>query len=353
MDLEEIRLERLRKWSRGESEGPVSLHLFPTDYCNLNCSYCWRPSAVEAGDITPKDRIAADRIKKLIKSSKKMGAVKITVSGGGEPLMHPQLTEQLELIKKLGMEGELITNGTAFSPEVVRRVVNSGWDRIQFSIDGPKETHDKLRGVKGAWDRSFKIIDAFQEVKSARQQERPKLGLSITVCKDNYKDLELMMKLADKHGCENVSCEPVLPINQGAKSLTLTQQEQVRKHVERAKQVSEELGVKSNVENVLANLDETDRQSNKTTSKNVPHCYEPWHHLVIQPDGSVGPCCLSHDDPANIYQSSLREIWFEGYFKQIRRKFSRGEQLSYCDNCSVWIEKENKRLGSEIGRVRN
>ena len=71
---------------------------------------------------------------------------------GGEPFVYPEIVDLISYIKKSGLFLAITTNGTFLSKhaeEIIRMNVN----RIHISIDGPKEIHDKIRGVKGTFDR--------------------------------------------------------------------------------------------------------------------------------------------------------------------------------------------------------
>ncbi len=56
-------------------------------------------------------------------------------------------------------------NGTLLTPEVARKMVDSGIERISISIDGSSaETHDAFRQVKGAFEGALRGISAAKSV---------------------------------------------------------------------------------------------------------------------------------------------------------------------------------------------
>ena len=49
-------------------------------------------------------------------------------------------------------------------------IVENGWDMICVSFDGPREIHDKCRGVPGALDTAIKGILAIQKLKKRKRR---------------------------------------------------------------------------------------------------------------------------------------------------------------------------------------
>jgi pyruvate-formate lyase-activating enzyme len=72
-------------------------------------------------------------------------------TGGGEPMMHPQMTNMISYAKSKGCRIWLNTNGSLFGPNAVGRkkleaLINAGVDIIEFSMDaGDAETYQKVR----------------------------------------------------------------------------------------------------------------------------------------------------------------------------------------------------------------
>src|SRR2546423_48663 len=59
----------------------------------------------------------------------------LRISGGGEPMLHPQATELLVYAKKVGCKIGLITNGSLFDETNSRALLEAGVDMIEFSVD--------------------------------------------------------------------------------------------------------------------------------------------------------------------------------------------------------------------------
>lgn len=111
---------------------PYHVQLYPTNKCNRNCSFCScgkRDKSLELGfgDIT-------FQIQKLAQ----YGTRAVTISGGGEPLLHPHINEIIRGMWNLGLEVGLTTNGDYLnvldgrSLEILTWVRISGSDEYKF-----------------------------------------------------------------------------------------------------------------------------------------------------------------------------------------------------------------------------
>jgi MoaA/NifB/PqqE/SkfB family radical SAM enzyme len=117
---------------------------FYTNYhCNLACSYCLTASAPDV----PRRLLAPDRILRIARDAPELGFEAFGITGG-EPLLArgvPDLTQRLAEIAPV----VLLTNGTLFTPRMLRRVAGfAGRDvAVQISLDSAEEAvNDAGRG---------------------------------------------------------------------------------------------------------------------------------------------------------------------------------------------------------------
>jgi MoaA/NifB/PqqE/SkfB family radical SAM enzyme len=105
------------------------------------------------------------QIKDLIDQSIRMGIPRITFFGG-EPLMRKDIFELIGYANSKGMITKINTNGFALSEEVVVKLKEAGLTHCDVSIDDTDpETHDKLRGVPGLFDRAINGINLLKKHK--------------------------------------------------------------------------------------------------------------------------------------------------------------------------------------------
>ena len=83
--------------------------------------------------------------RKIADEAGKYGAY-LRISGGGEPMLHPQAVELLVYAKQVGCKIGLITNGSLFTEEKSVALLNAGVDMIEFSVDArDPETYAVVR----------------------------------------------------------------------------------------------------------------------------------------------------------------------------------------------------------------
>src|SRR3954453_6203928 len=120
---------------------PATITIHPTDRCNHSCEWCWfKRSRME---IDMHEAIKA--LDQLIL----MGAREIIVSGGGEPLLHPDIDILLAYLKeKVNVHRRLYTNGSLMGKHLL---ACDSFDYIRVSIDaGGEDLYAKLHGTNRA-----------------------------------------------------------------------------------------------------------------------------------------------------------------------------------------------------------
>ena len=170
-----------------------------THRCNHRCAICaqWGKSGYNARDDTPKvtGEVSLEVYKKVIDEvAPKKVHVYIT---GGEPFLYEPLVPLVNYIKQKGLTVQLVTNGVGLEKNA-ETIVENGWDMICVSFDGPKEIHDKCRGVNGALDTTLKGISAIQELKKQRRKKKPGIFVITTISKNNEAALVDTVKEAEK-----------------------------------------------------------------------------------------------------------------------------------------------------------
>jgi radical SAM protein with 4Fe4S-binding SPASM domain len=132
---------------KGAKEFPLLLGLTVTYVCNSRCTHCVftnfpeiRRERVKINAFMPPDIF-----KKIAREAAKHGSV-VRISGGGEPLLHPQMLELIEYAKKKGAKVGLITNGSLLTSDVRERLLKSRIDVIEISVDAAdKRSYEKIR----------------------------------------------------------------------------------------------------------------------------------------------------------------------------------------------------------------
>lgn len=122
--------------------------------CNFRCPFCYNKDIV-FGNVQP---ITNEEVISFLK--KRKGILEGLVITGGEPLMHSDITDFCEKIKKIGYLIKIDTNG--MYPEKLKELIDKNLiDYVAMDIKAPKTKYDKLTNVKvdiKKIEESIKII---------------------------------------------------------------------------------------------------------------------------------------------------------------------------------------------------
>jgi 12,18-didecarboxysiroheme deacetylase len=173
--------------------------------CNLKCVHCYAQSK----DIEYKDELTTQQGKELIDDLAKFGAPVILFSGG-EPTMRKDLPELAQYARSKGMRAVISTNGTLIDKKMARVLKDIGLSYVGVSLDGMRETNDKFRGVKGAFDA------ALNGMRSCLA-EGVKVGLRFTINKKNVKDIPAIFDLLEKEKIPRVCFYHLVYAGRGSK----------------------------------------------------------------------------------------------------------------------------------------
>jgi MoaA/NifB/PqqE/SkfB family radical SAM enzyme len=150
--------------------------------CNLKCKHCYFfSSTIELKD--KRTELSKEGWINLFKYHRKLGT-KIAILTGGEP------TLRMDVIKeaiKIFPSVQVVSNGVIKLP----RFNGYKQPRYWVSIDGTKETHDKIRGAK-----------VFDKVIQNIRESNP--VVSSTIMTLNYKEIEEIVKIAHNNGASGL-----------------------------------------------------------------------------------------------------------------------------------------------------
>ncbi|MDP2941070.1 MAG: radical SAM protein [Candidatus Omnitrophota bacterium] len=128
-----------------------------TNKCNLQCAMCgiWQ--------IPEKKVFAFDKFRKIIRELGELGCCYVTLSGG-EPLLVPNITDYVREAKRQDIFTNLVTNGLLIDAELTKGFAAARLDTISLSIDGLKETHDRIRGFAGSFEAALGALDFLERL---------------------------------------------------------------------------------------------------------------------------------------------------------------------------------------------
>jgi MoaA/NifB/PqqE/SkfB family radical SAM enzyme len=159
-----------------------------TNRCNLRCKHCY----ISAEDRAYSDELTTQEAKSFINDLAEM-KIPVLLLSGGEPLIRPDVFELGRYATNLNLRVVVSTNGTLITPQVARKIKDAGIQYVGVSVDGLPDTHDRFRGMKGAFDKAIAGIRNSLDA-------GVKAGMRMTITADNNDDLPGVFDLVEKEG---------------------------------------------------------------------------------------------------------------------------------------------------------
>jgi radical SAM protein with 4Fe4S-binding SPASM domain len=121
--------------------------------CNAKCSFCYNPWEASSGERYPQAKVLPKTDFFLIIDKLKRWGVDTIGFSGGEPLLNQDIFEIAAYSKEQGIRNSLLTNGMLV--ENMAKEVADNFDQVQISLHGKEQTHDKLTGIKGSFQKAL------------------------------------------------------------------------------------------------------------------------------------------------------------------------------------------------------
>lgn len=169
------------------ADDTMVLIIAPTTACNFACPYCFEPKK-NPKMITPE---VEDKIIEYVNNQRHINKISLTWYGG-EPLLAAEAISRIynRLVTETDKEitqHEIISNTYLVDDRTIEILRECKVGKIQVSLDGVKERHDKTRFLKHDKAPTFDVIE--RNIKKIAT-ELPDIHISIRVNinKDNWTD---------------------------------------------------------------------------------------------------------------------------------------------------------------------
>lgn len=266
----------------------VDLHI--TNRCNLKCKHCVYTSGKwEMPDMT------LETVKRLVPSFKKMGVEEVHITGG-EPLVNKDFFKIARYLKDEGFGTRVQTNGMLVTPEVAKKLKESGIEYVLISIDGLKKSHNSFRNNEKSFDYAINAVKICLEAGLYTR-------VNTVINRSNIDDLPDLIRYINTLNPSQHSFFYLTPIGRGKniKNLVLTLKEwkEIEKIVKRAG-IENKCIEKIRLQNVLQNDDDNKK------------CRDD--NCLILANGDVFHCVFfiySNYKLGNIFENDLYKIWDE------------------------------------------
>ena len=258
-----------RRWRLLQVESSIA--------CNLRCIMC--PWEQIRGQAENKGHMSPAVWEGLVPHLNEVRSVDFT--GGGEPLLQPQLIDWIGQAKQAGCDAGFLTNGMLLDERISDRLLDIGLNWIGFSIDGAdRQTYGMIR--RGA---NFDILCSnIKYLSDKRIDQMPMVMINFVIMRSNYHHLEKIIRLARELGVDQVNfkqCDVIRGEHGKGHGLfevcDSKQVRQLQKALTKAARLGRKLGIRTT--------------SYSFVPEELSVCdQDPRDSLFIRYDGTVAPC---------------------------------------------------------------
>ena len=259
-----------------------------TNRCNLSCSFC---SKVEK----PLRNMTIEEFKCVIGKIKDYTDT-IYLHVKGEPLVHPNLIEFINVAEEHNIKVNLTTNGTLFPNLVDKLKECKSLKKINFSLHSENNKENYLEDI-------FKNVEKLQEV---------------TVV---YRLWTLNNGELDEKSTQTVN--------------------KIVSYYKLSTEIVDKIKNENNVkikDRIFVDKDNEFEWPSITNHNSCGFCYALKTHIAILVDGTVVPCCLDSNglvDLGNIYNESLENIINSNRYQTLKKSFQdRKPSEDLCKSCT-------------------
>jgi radical SAM protein with 4Fe4S-binding SPASM domain len=280
--------------------------------CNLECIFCNRPRLVKEGR-RAKATMSLENFEFILHKFKDNDIETVKIEGISEPMLNANFDKYCKLMREYFPNVKIIvfTNAQYNALKVPLFKTLEFIDELYLSIDGVRETYEKIR--KGAsWNRFLKTCDDItQNVPIETRKEKIKFNYTMSI--DNYSELDEVYSLQKKYSFKGVSINLVQDWNEDSKNKRTYSEELIKKFKTYEKDIK---GV---------------------GGWNYSDCYWPYEGCVIDVYGNITQCIINTTMKpiGNIFREDIKELYNKNAVLTNARKGLRSNcpptQCASCD----------------------
>ncbi|MDD5475018.1 MAG: radical SAM protein, partial [Syntrophales bacterium] len=178
--------------------GPLQISFDITNKCMMKCMHCFNRSSS-----LKRKEMDDERVVQVINQIIKVKPQQICFCGG-EPLMRRQLVmEGAKKLRDAGIIVGMVTNGYLLDRKIAMDAEKAGFSQIQVSLDGFRDSHDRLRGLRGAFDRA---VDALKNLRDAGIATLT----SFAPTRFNIEEFQSYIEFVQSIGVQEVRVQPLM-----------------------------------------------------------------------------------------------------------------------------------------------
>jgi MoaA/NifB/PqqE/SkfB family radical SAM enzyme len=301
---------------------PSSVIVGITSKCNLQCAMCSR--TINGVNSMHMELKVFSRVSECFCNKT------VTLVGIGEPFLHPNIFEFIEICQLNRSNVNIVTNGTLLFEDRVQRLLQySNLRTLTFSIDGVGDNYDRIR--KGS---SFKtVVNNLRQIDRLKKEKGvifPSLSVNFVGMKTNVDDFPELIKIVGDYIDNIQMVHPLCYTREMAVNHLHKNVEHAKKIFDKSIKIADEHCVKLTLPYLMPR---------------ARGCINPWALPIVGMKGDIYPCHILvgsdqresesefYDDTmiippndtsvGNIMTSDFDNIWNNSQIRSFRRDLSK------------------------------
>ena len=270
-----------------------------TNMCNLKCSFC--PDTKRK-----KSFMSVQEFSEIAKKINRFTNL-ITLHVKGEPLMHPNLKEILDVCKENNLKVNITTNGTLIKEKKNTLLNSSALRQLNISLHSLSQNENMENSSEKYLEDIFEAVD---ELTKANKELYISYRLwNLKNISENDENSYILNKLAEEYNNPN-----------------LKEKAKENEFVELDRNIFLNQDIEFNWPNINGEI-----ISESGTCRGLRD------QIAILVNGDIVPCCLDQDGEiklGNIFENTLEEILNSSLSKEIKKGFEEGRLVhNLCKKC--------------------
>lgn len=272
--------------------------------CNMNCAHCGSTAGHARGE-----ELNHEEALDLCRQLGEMGCELLTLLGG-EPFIREDWDDLALCLEEYGTKVNAITNGYLMDQALVDRIKKAKLSNVAISLDGLKETHEKIRRKPGCYHR---VLDGL----SLLRQNGVSSAVVTTICKDNLHELEELYGIILRQQAEIWQIQIGVPRGRLCEHSDYIIQPEELPELERfILKVKQDGRLRLDIADNIGYFGKSEETFRASPTARLPFwtgCYAGIQAMGIDANGDIKGCLSMPSLPefieGNVRKQSLKEIW--------------------------------------------
>jgi radical SAM protein with 4Fe4S-binding SPASM domain len=296
--------------------------------CDLGCRHC----GSRAGKARPGELDTAECLD-VVDQLAELGVQEVTLIGG-EAYLRPDWLEIVRAIRAHGMDCGMTSGGRGIDSRRAHQAAEAGLQTVSISLDGLAQTHDRLRGARGAFRSGLAALTNLREAGVP-------VGVNTQINRLSMSELEDLLEVIIAHGVH--SWQVMLTVAMGRavdEPEVLCQPHDMLALfplLDLLKERCEQAGVRLWPGNNLGYFGPYESRLRGSLPRgHGTSCGAGRGTLGIEADGSIKGCPSLPSDAwtgGNLRDSSLRDIWQRAPALRYTRDRTVDDLWGFCRTC--------------------